>query len=159
MSAKNNKKNLMTSKASTDKILSLPGAEHFLASNRIVIDSHQKITKCPLPEPEILEKYNGINPEIVPLLLKMLEKEQQMAALRQEEEFKIKAKAINSVNLGRVIGFLCFCGLVALAAWSLFLNNSMIVNFLVSGLSVIVVLATATIGFSIYRKKEDGKNK
>lgn len=141
---------------SKNKPLSANKSQSFIAKavlEGITTQSHVKITKCPLPEPEILEKYNAVNPDIVPLLLKMLEKEQQMAEFRQAEEFKIKAKAINSVNFGRVIGLIGLLSLIALAAWSLYLNNSWIARFLVSGLSVIVVLAT--LGVYKYNKKMD----
>lgn len=119
-----------------------------------VIQQHGiKITTGPLPDAETLNRYNQINPEIVTTILKMAEIEQQKAITQEQHNFEIQNKAINSVNLGRILGAFCFLSIVCLAGYAIYTDKEWIAKFLLHSLLTLGLICSAGIGYIIYKKK------
>ncbi|MBQ3311680.1 DUF2335 domain-containing protein [bacterium] len=113
----------------------------------------QKITSGPLPDADTLEHYNRINPEIVKTILTMAETEQQKAITQEQHSFQIQHKAINSVNLGRILGAMCFISIVCLAGYALYTDKEWIAKFLLQSLLTLGLICSAGIGYIIYKRK------
>lgn len=113
----------------------------------------QKITSGPLPDADTLEHYNRINPDIVTTILRMAENEQQKAITQEQHNFQIQHKALNSVNLGRILGAICFISIVCLAGYAIYADKEWIAKFLIKSLAIIGLICTAGIGYIIYKRK------
>lgn len=113
----------------------------------------QKITSGPLPDADTLEHYNHINPDIVNTILKMAETEQQKAITQEQHNFQIQRKAFNSVNLGRILGAICFISVICLAGFALYTDKEWIAKFLLQSLLTLGLICSAGIGYIIYKHK------
>lgn len=123
-------------------------------SQATLIQQHDiKITTGPLPDAETLARYQQINPEIVTTILTMAETEQQKSITQEQHNFQIQHKAINSVNLGRILGAICFISIVGLAGYAIYADKEWIAKFLLQSLLTIGLICSAGIGYIIYKHK------
>lgn len=121
-------------------------------------EHHIEIRQGPLPSPEILRCYNDINGKFAEIIVQMAVAEQDKAIEAQKNEFAITKKAINSVNIGRIIGAVLFLSVIALAAYALHLKEEWVAKFLVKAILAVGIISTAGIGIvSLLSRKKAKK--
>lgn len=109
-------------------------------------EHHIKIQQGPLPTPETLKYYNDINGKFAEIIVQMAVDEQKKSIEAQKNEFILSQKAINSVNLGRLIGFMSFLSLIGLAVYALYLKENWVAEFLIKAMITLVSLCSAGMG-------------
>ena len=121
-------------------------------------EHHIEIRKGPLPSPEILKCYNDINGNFAEIIVQMAVAEQDKAIEAQRNEFTITKKAINSVNIGRIIGAFLFLSVIALAAYALYLKEDWVAMFLIKAIFAVGGITTAGIGIVSWLSRKNKKN-
>ncbi len=122
-------------------------------------EQHIEIRQGPLPSPEILRCYNDINGKFAEIIVQMAVTEQDKAIEAQRNEFTVTKKAINSVNIGRIIGAILFLSVIALAAYALHLKEEWVAKFLVKAILAVGIISTAGIGIVSWLSRKKTKEK